>query len=273
MDLRNLDNLKQFLASHQLKLRKSLSQNFLVERELLERIVQESNVRQGDRVFEIGPGLGALTLSLLEAGASVVAIEKDTAFAGWLPKLLKEYKDRLQVIEGDALQYSFTEKMKVVSNIPYQITVPILNFLATQRTLISQITLLLQKEVGEKMMATPGSKKNIPLALFSQFYFDLIPLFEVSKKHFFPVPKVDSIVLVLDPKETLPLPSHQIESFFSFIDKCFTHKRKMLRSTLKRTDYFEKIGVNVTARPEDLSLEDYLLLFGLFSTQSEGNST
>lgn len=264
------------MSEHDLQLRKSLSQNFLINKTILQRAVHKAEIQKGDRVFEIGPGLGALTLTLLEAGADVVAVEKDHSFAQILPNLLKEYSDRLEVIEGDALQYSIKQPMKMVSNIPFQITVPILSFIASNQkffTTGSPIILFVQKEMGEKIVAQAGTKNNNPLALFCQFHFELKLLADVSRKSFFPIPKSDCTLLSLYPKNHLPLSHDQSLEFFSFVDNCFTHKRKMLRSTIKGSDLLQKIGQKETARPEDLSLNDYLLLFRLFTIQSEGKGS
>ena len=228
-----------------------------------------SNVCKGDHVLEIGPGLGALTKTLLEIGTTVLAVEKDSSFTQLLLELLFEYKDRFTLIEGDILKTPLTQPMKVVSNIPFQITVPILTLLATHRHLFSDITLLVQKEMAEKICALKGSKLNNPLAIFTNFFFHLQFLFEVSKTNFYPVPKIDCAVISLKPKKALLLDTAYHDLFFSFVKKCFTHKRKMLRSTLKTTTGLEKEN----ARAEDLGVEDYVLLFTTLCLPSQSQGT
>ena len=274
MDLRNVSSLIEYLKAHQLRLNKGLSQNFLIEKPVIERLIKAANIQKGDLVLEIGPGLGAITRTLLESGANVYAVEKDKGFSEALPNILEEWESSLEVVHGDILQTIIDKPMKVVSNIPFQITSPIVTMLANNRHLFSDIAIVIQDDMATRMQSKNGSKQNNSFAIYTQFFFTIKPLFKISNSCFFPKPKIDCAAISLTRKEKLLLPNREHEAFFIFVRKCFKHKRKMLRSSNKVVNIGEllpKIGLKETARAENLSLDHFVSLFLLVSASKKEN--
>ncbi len=248
--------------------KKSLSQNFLIDGNIVRKIVAASKVEKGDFVIEIGSGPGALTEALLEAGAQVLAIEMDTAFADKL-KRLQTADQRLEIVEADILtfplhNYKTDKKAKVISNLPYHICSPILGKLLPLSDQFSSMTLMVQKEFAERMAAKEKCSAYSPLSLFVQSYSTVQDYFLVSPRCFFPAPQVESAVITvrLKPVET------PLDDFFSFIKTAFQQRRKTLSSSLRQFSSKEQIQLklkelhcNPQARPEDLSLEEWRGLF------------
>lgn len=241
------------------KPKKGLSQNFLIDQNVVRKIVQTADIQKGDVVLEIGPGPGALTSLLLEKGATVHCIEKDLSFAKALYRLQTE-DQRLHVHCADALEFPFSEIpfQKVVANLPYHITTPLLE--KCFATSFTSLTLMIQKEVAERIFAKNGTKEFGSLSLFAQYYSQLKSHFTVSSNCFFPKPNVDSAVIHLLGKEPM-----KKEYFFPLMRRSFQQRRKMLSSSLYEFATPEKIkkalqSVNVRedARPEMLSLDQWI---------------
>ncbi len=242
---------------------KKLSQNFLIDGNILKKIVALAEVKAGDSVVEIGAGPGALTQVLLQTGAHVIAIEKDTIFATALEDLQTE-DGRLEVISADFLTLplesflSTKKKIKVVANLPYQITTPIITRLVPLYTQIQALTLMVQKEVALRFIAQKGSADYSSFTLFLQYYADIFYGFNVTPTCFYPAPKVHSAVvqLVLKPPPAIPFPE-------KLIRRAFQQRRKMLRTSLKDLPiepFLKEMGLNPQARPEELSLSNFLEL-------------
>lgn len=236
--------------------KKGLSQNFLIDANILRKIVQSANVTASDIVLEIGPGPGALTQELLKTGARVVAVEKDQRFARALSRLQND--GRLQVHENDFLSFPIEQltsfaPMKVVANLPYHITTPIIERLCEHHTLFSSAWIMVQKEMAYRMAAQKGTKEMSSLTIFLQTYCQPKIAWNVSRHCFFPVPNVESCVVEL--RFRTP-PIKELADFHSFVRRAFQQRRKMLRSTLS-------ISKEPTAsmRPEELSFEDWLIAF------------
>lgn len=212
--------------------------------------------------MEIGPGPGALTEALLNQGAEVIAIEKDKLFASAL-----HFEGHLKVIEADILTCDLKEilggrRAKVVANLPYQITTPILQKLLPMHNYFTTLTLMVQKEYGERMVAPVGSSAYSSLTLFVRYYAMASLCFLVSPASFYPRPKVESCVVHLQ-LHTHP-PKVPEEHFFSITRRAFQQRRKMLRSSLaelftpsKVEDLLEQLGLSRQARPEQLSFEQF----------------
>ncbi len=267
--------LHSFLSSLNVRAKKSLSQNFLIDGNILRKIVKVADVKPGDLIVEIGPGPGALTQVLLQAGAHVMAIEKDPVFAESLARLQTE-DGRLTVFCEDVLAFSFEipQRAKVVANLPYHITTPVLAKLLPMHAHFSSITVMVQKEVGQRMTAERGTSAYSSLTLFLEYYCKAAYSFTVEPTCFFPAPKVQSAVIKLDLRETpKEVPA---EEFFLLTRTAFGKRRKMLRASLKPVfpaieSALERAGVPGTLRPEELSLSDFLRLF-LEIQKSEGNA-
>lgn len=250
--------------------RKSLSQNFLIDRNIVNKIIRTAEIVPGDSVLEIGPGPGALTTALLEAGATVYAIEKDPLFASALSRL-QTIDCRLHVFHADALDHPLAAipATKVVANLPYHITTPLLERFFLHN--FSSLTLMVQKEFGQRLLAKPGSKTFSSLTLFGQYYTTVKTSFPVSSHCFYPKPTVDSSVIRLDLR-TPPL--HSPEPFFKLVRRAFQQRRKMLSTSLQEIylpnaikETLTRLGLRSDARPEMLGLDEWLLLFEELSNE------
>jgi 16S rRNA (adenine1518-N6/adenine1519-N6)-dimethyltransferase len=263
----NQRELLSFLESIGARPKKGLSQNFLIDEEVLSKIVELASIQPGDYVLEIGPGPGALTRKLLQAGAHLLAIEKDSLFAHHLPRLQTPDK-RLETLCGDFLTYPIDSlpprKWKVVANLPYNITTPILERLCEHASQFESFTIMVQKELADRMKAKPGTKAFGSLTLFLQFYTRYIGSFLVPPQSFYPAPSVNSTVLRLD---TRTPPDIDPNTLFPLIHKAYQQRRKMLSTSLKTLSphipvYLESMGLSSKARPEELSLDQWIELKG-----------
>ncbi|ACZ32958.1 dimethyladenosine transferase [Chlamydia pneumoniae LPCoLN] len=263
--------LSRLLSEIQNKPKKSLSQNFLVDQNIVKKIVATSEVIPQDWVLEIGPGFGALTEELIAAGAQVIAIEKDPMFA----PSLEELPIRLEIIDAckyplDQLQeYKTLGKGRVVANLPYHITTPLLTKLFLEAPdFWKTVTVMVQDEVARRIVAQPGGKDYGSLTIFLQFFADIHYAFKVSASCFYPKPQVQSAVIHMKVKETLPLSDEEIPVFFTLTRTAFQQRRKVLANTLKGLypkeqveQALKELGLLLNVRPEVLSLNDYLALF------------
>ncbi len=263
--------LRAYLQSLGIQAKKGLSQNFLIDGNIIRKIVTDAQVKPGDLVLEIGPGPGALTEALIQAGAQVIAVEKDHVLAHALQERLP-----LEVFEEDIMTFPWRQvlterlqpdrKAKIIANLPYHLTTPILTSFAPAHDLIESMTVMVQKEVAERMSASPGGKEYSSLTLFLNYHAKVRYAFTVSNNCFFPPPKVHSAVVSL----MLHTPPHvsNEKAFFVFTRTAFGQRRKMLRGSLaelypadKVTESLNALGLNPLARPEELGLEAFLKLF------------
>jgi 16S rRNA (adenine1518-N6/adenine1519-N6)-dimethyltransferase len=262
-----ISEIRSLLGSLGVSPKKSLSQNFLIDGNILDKIVQFSGVAAGELVVEIGPGLGALTEKLLEHGCHVFAIEKDRLFA----RLLEERNlPNLRVFCCDVLEFPFREhlfsKVKVVGNFPYQITTPIFQKIFDHSDLFESCTCMIQHEVALRCLAKPKTKECGSLTLFSNYYATPKWGFFVSNSCFYPVPKVGSAVIKLEIGKKYAVDDE--EAFFKTTRLAFCHKRKMLTSSLRElylqpqiVQALTKANLSVETRPQELSIEEWVSLF------------
>jgi 16S rRNA (adenine1518-N6/adenine1519-N6)-dimethyltransferase len=256
---------------------KMLGQNFLTDRNVVERIVAQVEPGAGDHILEIGPGQGALTGLLADSGATVVAVELDRRLA---PLLASRFaaNERVRIVEGDILETDLTRLLgdtwpgpwKVVANLPYNISSQVLlKFLETPR-LFTSLVLMLQKEVGDRLAAPPGCKEYGVLTLFASLHFHIRRAFVVRPGAFHPVPKVDSAVLRFDP---LPAPRAEVgdEALFRRVVKAaFAQRRKTLWNCFRAAglladgerlaELFRDCAIDPGRRGETLCLEEFALL-------------
>lgn len=264
-------DLKQFLNELGIHPKRSLSQNYLIDGNMIRKIAGAGGVTAGDNVLEIGPGPGALTQHLLELGANVIAIEKDYTLADTLKRLDPSGK-RLTVYCEDCLTFPIESvvpkdgKLKVVSNIPYHLTTPILTRLAPRYATLSSLTLLVQDEVARRLTAPPGNKQYGSITVFLNYYSTAQYICKVSRHCFYPAPSVDSAIIHIALRE----PSYGVdkEQFFTMTRQAFSQRRKMLSRSLDRLYGSEMVkaaleacGYLPTVRPEELSLEAFICLF------------
>lgn len=267
--------LRQFLSELNIFPKKGLSQNFLIDGNIIKKIVEVSNVQPDDVILEIGPGPGSLSEELLNNAAAVIAVEKDRTLAQALERLKSPTK-RLEIFCEDILKFPIEEKLapllaenrkaKVIANLPYHLTTPILVHLVPLRNTLSTLTLMVQDEVARRFTAVPGTSEYSSFTLFLNFYTTPRYAFQVSKHCFYPEPSIQSAVVILELK-TPPAVSSE-EDFFKMTRTAFSQRRKMLRASLRSlypsevvTEALISVNLNPQARPEDLSLDAFLLLF------------
>lgn len=249
--------------------RKSWGQNFLIDHNIQRKILDAAEIRPGERVVEIGPGRGILTKGLLERGAEVIAIEIDPLLVGTLRQEI--LSDRLDLIQGDALQYLYQQipsPYKVIANLPYYIATPLLFRLLEERHRISRMVLMVQREVAERLVSPVGGKNYGVLSVLVQLYADVRIAFHVSKSCFRPRPDVESSVIVLTPLSA-PRVSVRDEAFFARVVRgAFGHRRKRLSNALADAGFsraeveavLQKIGIDPARRGETLSLGEFAAL-------------
>ncbi|MCB1213546.1 MAG: ribosomal RNA small subunit methyltransferase A [Chlamydiia bacterium] len=275
--LHRLSSIKRLLESLDIHPKKRFSQNFLIDKNVFDKIVDTAQIEEGDSVLEIGPGPGGLTESLLERGAHVLALEIDYDLAGHLRNYFGD-NSHFQLVEGDALQIDFNgllkgKKWKVVSNLPYHITTPLIEKCIDSVDLFHSMTFLVQKEVGERMAAHAGSKTYGSLSLYLQFFTEVLYAFTVKANSFYPAPKVHSCVMHLVPKS--PPAVSDREGLFALIRESFCHRRKTLKKAVEKLYEpcqvkvaLAKLGLLEQTRPEELSLEIFIALFEALASPS-----
>lgn len=271
--------LLAFLDEMGVRPKKGLSQNFLTDGNILRKIVRLAGIQSQDLVLEIGPGPGALTEALLAHPIRLVAVEKDALFAEALRNRKKEICDQLEVLTGDFLTLPLEEtlknrllpsqKAKIVANLPYHLTTPILARLLPLHSLISSLTVMVQKEVADRMCSVPNTSDYSSFTLFLAFYADIDKGFTVSRQCFYPVPKVDSQVVHIS-LHPPPLTGESVARFFQLTRTAFGKRRKMLRSSLKDLYPAQKVEKALallqkpaSTRPQELGLSDFLALYHL----------
>lgn len=272
MRLYRSSELQLFLKELGIDAKKGLSQNFLIDGNILRKIIKAAEIHPNDHVIEIGPGPGALTEFLLEFGAHVTAVEIDPHFASALKRLQTD-KSSITVFQEDFLKFPLedylkkhTEKVKVVANLPYHITTPILTKLLPMHSKIESVTIMVQKEFAKRMTAAPGSADYGSFTVFTAFYCKASYCFTVEPTCFYPRPKVQSAVVYCQLRK--PPLFDAAESFFTLTRTAFQKKRKMLKTSLKELfpppsveRALASMNISSQARPEELSLEQFLTLF------------
>lgn len=263
--------------------KKGFGQNFLTDLNVLKNIVSAAEITRDDNVIEIGPGIGALTEQLAQAAGEVLALEIDQDLIPVLAEVLAPY-DNVTVLNQDVLQANLPElikqqftdpsrPIKVVANLPYYITSPILMNLLAAPVDWAAICVMMQKEVAQRLTAQPGTKQYGALTLAIEYQMTAEIAFNVSRRVFVPAPNVDSAIVVLKPRTTpLPVQPFNKQKLFGFIRGCFAHRRKSLWNNLQATvgkqpAVKEKMQAILTAlaispqtRPERLTLEQFIEL-------------
>ena len=252
---------------------KGLGQHFLFERGIVNRIVRHADVGPGDLVLEIGPGLGILTAELLRTAGAVVAVELDHRLADYLRNTLGG-DPRLRVVDGNALQLSVDDlippgaEFVVVANLPYAVGSAVLRHLLEPRRRPRRLTVMLQLEVAERLVAAPPDMSVLAIAI--QFYAEPRIAFTIPPSVFLPPPTVESAVVILDVRPELPLPEADTPRFFRIVNAGFRQKRKQVANSLaaeldlsKPTviDWLHHAGIDPTRRAQTLTVDDWLTLF------------
>jgi 16S rRNA (adenine1518-N6/adenine1519-N6)-dimethyltransferase len=269
--------LKGYLRDYGRRPKKSLGQVFLIERSIQEKILELADLGPEDVVVEIGPGTGTLTRELLPRVKRLIALEIDPSLAFFLKGSITSATN-LNLLCTDALRFDYEKasvglgtRLKVVGNLPYVISAPMMIAFLEQRKAFSLLILMVQKEVALRLTAEPGTKQYGSLSVLCRFYFDLRLERHVSRNCFYPVPKVDSAVIRLVPREPFPLPSGGETIFRDLIRGAFSKRRKTLFNALRSSLHAEipleglrksllDCGIEPRRRPETLSPEEYAQL-------------
>ena len=242
--------------------RKRFGQNFLIDDGIIASIISVIMPRRGDNLVEIGPGLGALTDPLLTRLDRLQVVEIDRDLIARLHGLYPP--ERLVIHEGDVLEFDFAalgDDLRVVGNLPYNISTPLLFRFAAYARHIRDVHVMLQREVVERMVAAPGDSEFSRLSVMLQYRFDMEKLIDVPADSFDPAPKVESALVRLTPLHPLPHPARNETLFAEVVSRAFSQRRKTLRNTLKgmvSAEQLAALGINAGARAQELSVADFV---------------
>lgn len=273
----NKEVTRHILNAFNIHMSKKLGQNFLIDEGVVKEIVRAADIEAGETVLEVGPGIGTLTQGLAEAGAHVVAVELDGRLPAVLSKTLAGYEN-VRIVHGDILKVNIPEltgggKFKVVANLPYYITTPIIMALLEQRLPVTRLVTMVQKEVALRMTAKPGKKDYGALSVAVQYYTEPGIVTDVPPKSFIPRPEVDSVVIRCDVREAPAVKVTEEKMFFRVVKAAFSQRRKTLNNTLKNTglpaEWIKEVlaaaQIDGARRGETLSLDEFAMIANGFS--------
>ncbi|MCX8103959.1 MAG: 16S rRNA (adenine(1518)-N(6)/adenine(1519)-N(6))-dimethyltransferase RsmA [Candidatus Bipolaricaulota bacterium] len=269
MSLTSPSYVRDLLAQHKIRLKKSLGQHFLVDENILKKIATAAQLTKADTVVEIGAGIGTLTQELARRAGRVIAVEIDSRLISLLHEQLRLYPN-VVVVHQDFLQFDLGTseyKLSIVGNLPYHVTAPIVEKLVAAHTILKSATLLVQLEVAEKLCATPGTRDAHALTIFVQSFAEVHKLFSVSRHVFFPKPDVDAALVRLEFRE-IPRFRAPEDLFFKVVRAAFNLRRKTLKQSLTRSpllalpteialEALAKAQIDPQRRGETLSLEEF----------------
>ncbi|SMP30998.1 16S rRNA (adenine1518-N6/adenine1519-N6)-dimethyltransferase [Laceyella tengchongensis] len=271
---------RELLNAYGLKLKKSLGQNFLTDSHVLSKIIRAAELNKDSGVIEIGPGIGALTERLAEQAGKVVAVELDQRLVPVLKELF-QHQPHVEIIHGDALEVDLgaviqehmrdMKTLHVVANLPYYVTSPILIRLLTERYPLTNIVIMIQKEVADRLAAKPGTKDYSSLSVLVQYFAEAEEVAKVPSHVFVPRPQVDSAVARLTLRERPAVEVKNEELFFKIVRASFAQRRKTLLNTLHATlfarvdkhqveAWLNEAGIDPKRRGETLNLEEFATL-------------
>lgn len=273
-----LEETKFIMKKYNIRANKSLGQNFLINEEVVKNIVECSKIEKEDLVIEIGPGLGTLTKYLLEKAGKVICIELDTKMLQILEDRFSLY-DNFELINNDVLKVDLKniiekektqgkiKQVKIVANLPYYITTPIIMKLLEEELELESITVMIQKEVADRLIAIPGEKNTGAITYSVYYYASSEAIMEVPNSSFIPEPEVTSKVIKLNIRKEPVVTPKEKEKMFKIIKYAFTQKRKTLLNSLTNNKIFENkqqgieilnsLQINENCRPEELTLEQF----------------
>jgi len=246
--------------------RKRFGQNFLIDDQIVERIVATISPKKNDNIVEIGPGMGALTFPLLEHldHLSVIEIDRD------LISLLELNKqEKLTIYEADALKFDYgqiSNNLRIVGNLPYNISSPLLFHLLSSKNQIKDMTFMLQKEVADRIFARHGNKAYGRLSVMMQTFFEVELMFTVPKESFYPKPKIDSSIIYLKTRVN-PL-TENIKLLEKIVRVSFSQRRKTLKNCLKSVLSQDQTEIDLSQRAEMLSIENFITLMKDYEKQN-----
>jgi len=266
--------IKSIMKKHNVRFSKSLGQNFIINDFIIDEIVRRGDISDADSILEIGPGIGVLTQALAETAHQVVAVELDNKLIPILHETLEDYKN-VEIIHNDILKIDvgqmIKEKMekptKVVANLPYYITTPIIMKLIEEVSGIKEIIVMVQKEVAERMVSGPGTKDYGSLSVAVQYYCDAMIILDVPRDDFMPAPNVDSAVIRLIVRDKPAVEVLDQEFFFKIIKGAFALRRKTLINSLSKSAIgidkellkriLEEMNIDLRIRGERLDINDF----------------
>lgn len=273
-----LEETRFILNKYNIKADKKLGQNFLISDDAVNRIIEKSEVTKSDLVIEIGPGLGTLTKELLERAGKVICIELDTRMVKILNERFSLY-DNFEIIHDDILKVDLKsiikrekenqnmKEAKIVANLPYYITTPIIMKLLEEKLDLKTITVMVQKEVADRLTALPGTKKSGAITYGVYYYAEAEEVLEVLPESFIPAPEVTSEVIQFKIRKEPPVFVGNDKKMFQIIKCAFTQRRKTLLNSLVNTNIFnskehgskilKEVNLKENVRPEELTLEDF----------------
>ncbi|MCK8607558.1 16S rRNA (adenine(1518)-N(6)/adenine(1519)-N(6))-dimethyltransferase RsmA [Apilactobacillus ozensis] len=273
------------LNRYHLAAKKSLGQNFLTDLNILQKIVEAASISDSDNIIEIGPGIGGLTEQLAKNAKKVLAFEIDQNLLPVLDDTLSQYNN-VKIINQDILKANLPQviedefekenPVKVVANLPYYITTPIILDLLKGNASFDQIVVMMQKEVADRLVANPGSKDYGSLSIIIQYLNNTEIAFEVPRTSFIPAPKVNSAIVSLSSKDSIDNPVFDFDKFCGFVRGCFAHRRKTFWNNLQgvfgKTPEIkqalklalQEFNIDAGIRPERLAIEQYVELANYF---------
>ncbi len=285
MDLISPKTIKELLSKYETRPSKGLGQNFLIDKAILNKIILAADIESSDTILEVGPGVGTLTQELAEMAGEVIAVEKDKTMVEILQETLKDFSAQggsasggknIEIIQGDILttELQLPKNYKLVANIPYYLTSPLIRKFLECDNPPSEMILMLQKEVAQRICANPGDMSL--LAVSVQFYADAKIISYVSKNCFWPAPKIDSAIIKIIPHKKYDVST---DLFFEVVKAGFSQPRKQLANNLlalsrvegsktleiskeKVTEWLEKNGIKPIQRAETLTIQDWVNLSG-----------
>lgn len=266
--------IKSIMKKHNVRFSKSLGQNFIINDFIIDEIIRRGEITEEDSILEVGPGIGVLTQALAETAHQVVAVELDNKLIPILDETLEGYgnveiihNDILKIDVGQMIKEKMEKPTKVVANLPYYITTPIIMKLIEEVSGIKEIVVMVQKEVAERMVSEPGTKDYGSLSVAVQYYCDAMIILEVPRDNFMPAPNVDSAVIRLIVKDEPTVEVIDEEFFFKIIKGAFALRRKTLINSLSKSaigidkDLLKKIldemNIDRRIRGEKLNINDF----------------
>lgn len=287
-NLTDLSTIRGLFERHGFQFSKTLGQNFLINPSVCPRIAELGGADSGTGVIEIGTGVGVLTVELAKRAKKVVAIEIDSRLLPILDETLAEF-DNVKVINADVLKLDLHRlvaeefpgmEVVVCANLPYYITSPIIMSLLEQRLPVKAITVMVQKEAAVRLCAKPATREVGAVTIAVRYFSEPKQLFHVSRGSFLPAPNVDSAVIRLDVRQDAPQTAEDEKFFFQVVRASFSQRRKTIANSVSATLGLNKAqlaaamqthGLKPTARAEELSMEQFLLLGNLVKTLLESN--
>ena len=255
---------------------KRLGENYLIDANIKDKIIKEAAVVKGDIVLEIGPGFGALTVDLASTGARAFAVEKDKKACSILKEIYQNKYENLEIFNEDILDFEIRKlspkkKIKVIGNLPYYVTTPIIEYLIDNRNSIDSALIVVQKEVASRIMAPAGSKDYGSISCFIRYYTKPSYIYTIKRRSFYPEPGVDSGLVRFDFLDKPAVSVSDERLLFKIIRGAFNQRRKIIMNSLSRkevlglpkaelTKILDKAGIDLSSRPEDLSLDAFAKL-------------